>query len=82
MSKARVLPINGRREAGKKKMKPQAAPENIRREVEELQLLFKISQILDMSLDLRDVVQPILEAMAEHMDMLRGTITLLNRETR
>ena len=81
MSKARVLPINGRREAGKKKMKPQAAPENIRREVEELQLLFKISQILDMSLDLRDVVQPILEAMAEHMDMLRGTITLLNRET-
>ncbi|WP_043815275.1 nif-specific transcriptional activator NifA [Desulfarculus baarsii] len=62
-------------------MKTQAAPENIRREVQELQMLFKISQLLETSLDLRDVMQPVLELMSEQMDMLRGTITLLNRET-
>lgn len=52
-----------------------------RRELQELELLFDISQILDQSLDLRDIISPILEAMAQHMDMIRGTITLLNRDT-
>ena len=32
-------------------------------------------------MDIRDVVEPLLEAMAKHMGMLRGTLTLLNRET-
>ena len=53
----------------------------IRREVDELSLLFEISQILDHSIDLRDVVGPLLKALADHMGMLRGTISLLNRET-
>jgi Nif-specific regulatory protein len=53
----------------------------IRREVQELSLLFEISRALDRSMDLREVVAPVLEAMAEHMGMLRGTLTLLNRET-
>ncbi|MCA1905967.1 MAG: nif-specific transcriptional activator NifA [Desulfarculus sp.] len=53
----------------------------LRREVEELTLLFEISQTLDGSLDLRDVMGPVLTAMSKHMGMLRGTITLLNRET-
>ena len=57
------------------------APPEIRREVQELSLLFEISQVLDRSLDLRESVHPVLKAMADHMGMLRGTLTLLNRET-
>ena len=53
----------------------------IRREVKELSLLFDISQTLDRSLDLREVVSPVLEAMAKHMGMMRGTLTLLDRHT-
>jgi len=53
----------------------------LERRVQVLSLLFEISQRLDESLDLREVVGPVLEAMANHMGMLRGTMTLLNRET-
>ena len=53
----------------------------IRRQVNELSLLFDISRTLDYSLDLREVVRPVLKSMAQHMGMLRGTLTLLNRET-
>ena len=53
----------------------------IRREVRELALLFEISQALDRSIDLRDVVGPVLEALAVHMGMSRGTLSLVNRDT-
>ena len=53
-----------------------------RGKLEELSLLFEISQILDQSLDLKQVVQPVLTAVTDHLGMLRGTITLLNRNTR
>jgi Nif-specific regulatory protein len=53
----------------------------VRREVHELTLLFEVSQALERSMDLRDVVGSVLEAMAKHVGMLRGTITLLNRDT-
>jgi Nif-specific regulatory protein len=56
-------------------------PEKVTSEVNELTLLFEISQILDQSMDIRDVVGPALEAIAHHMGMMRGTITLLNRTT-
>ncbi|MBN1344312.1 MAG: nif-specific transcriptional activator NifA [Phycisphaerae bacterium] len=52
----------------------------VRRELEELSLLYEISRTLDNSLDLRDVVGPVLKAMADRMGMLNGTLTLLNRE--
>ena len=52
-----------------------------KRELEELSLLFEISQTLDKSLDLRDVVGPLLRTMAGKMGMMRGTLTLLNRES-
>ena len=55
--------------------------QDIRREVRELFLLFEISQALNLSKNIQDIVRPILEAMAEHMGMLRGTLTILNRET-
>ncbi|NOZ22646.1 MAG: nif-specific transcriptional activator NifA [Planctomycetes bacterium] len=60
-----------------RKMKPPP----VNREVQELTLLFEISQTLDRSIDLRDVAGPMLSAMAKHMGMLRGTLTLLDRTT-
>ena len=54
---------------------------SVKRELKELQLLVEISQILDRSMDLREVVGPVLEALARHMEMLRGTLALVNRET-
>jgi len=53
----------------------------VKREVQELLLLFEISQTLDRSMDLRDVVGPVLDLIATHMGMLRGTLTLFNRES-
>jgi Nif-specific regulatory protein len=49
----------------------------VRREVDELSLLFEISRQLDESLDLREVVDRVLRAMSEHMGMERSTLILL-----
>ncbi len=53
----------------------------VKSELKELGLLFEISQILDSSLDLREVVGPVLDAVSKQMGMVRGTLTLLNRQT-
>jgi len=53
----------------------------LERQVKELSLLFEVSQNLDRSMDLRDVVGPVLVSMAKYMGMMRGTLTLLNRES-
>ncbi len=58
-----------------------AARPPIKREVKELTLLFEISQTLDGAMDIRDAVQPVLNAMARHMGMARCTLTLLDRGT-
>jgi len=55
--------------------------QHYRRKIQELSLLFDISRTLDESIDLHDVVHPVLRLTAEHMGMLRGTISLLNRQT-
>ncbi|HOX38992.1 MAG TPA: nif-specific transcriptional activator NifA [Candidatus Brocadiia bacterium] len=60
--------------------RPPDHPE-VRREVQELALLFEVSRTLARSMDLREVVGPLLEAMAKNMGMLRGTLALLNRRT-
>lgn len=62
-------------------MSPRTRVPKVRREVQELALLFEISRVLDTSMDLREVVGPVLKAIARNMGMMRGTITLLNRET-
>jgi len=62
-------------------MDTQTKEPKAKRELEELSLLFEISQTLDKSLDLRDVVGPLLRTMASKMGMMRGTLTLLNRGT-
>ena len=50
------------------------------RHEQELQLLQNISTILDQSIDMRSVVQPILQALDDHLGFRHGTITLLRRE--
>ncbi|MFW6286537.1 MAG: sigma 54-interacting transcriptional regulator, partial [Candidatus Sumerlaeota bacterium] len=62
-------------------MTPSSAKSNKWSEVEELQLLLEISEILDSSMDLRDVLEPVLKTIASNMSMMRGTITLLNRDS-
>ena len=52
------------------------------RRLRSLALLFEISQSLERSMDLHEVIDPVLRLMSEHMGMMRGTITLLNRQTR
>ena len=61
-------------------MNTQDRPE-VRREVQELSLLFEISQMLDASTELREVVDSVLTAISVHMGMERGTLTLLDWET-
>ena len=51
------------------------------REVKEVSLLYEISRALSETLDLKTVLHPILKMMAEHMEMLRGTLTILNRKS-
>jgi Nif-specific regulatory protein len=45
-----------------------------------MSLLFDISYTLESSLELRDVIRPVLLKMAEGLGMKRGAITILNRE--
>ena len=52
-----------------------------RRKVEEVSLLFEVSQLLDGSIDLNQVISPVLKAIADQMSLEHGTITLLNRNT-
>jgi Nif-specific regulatory protein len=47
----------------------------------ELSILFEVSQILDSSLDLRTVVEPVLEAITGSLGLKFATLTLLNRQT-
>jgi Nif-specific regulatory protein len=60
---------------------PSEGGQDLHRKVSELELLQHISRILDASLDLRDIVSPVLEALTSHMNMQFGTLTLLNRQT-
>ncbi|HLZ19900.1 MAG TPA: sigma 54-interacting transcriptional regulator [Smithellaceae bacterium] len=50
-------------------------------EIKELKLLFEISRHLSDALDLRDALKPVLPLMAEYLCILRGSITILNRDT-
>ena len=50
-------------------------------DVDELTLLFQVSRILDESLDLREVVGPVLEALRNRLGVRIGVLSLLNRDT-
>ncbi|MFP4010233.1 MAG: nif-specific transcriptional activator NifA [Spirochaetaceae bacterium] len=49
--------------------------------VEELSLLFEISQLLDQSMELDRVIHPVLQALADRLGMQHAAITLLDRHT-
>ena len=49
--------------------------------VNELQVLYEISKILDETEDLKKILTPILDSIAGHSPVIRGSITLLNRDT-
>jgi len=53
----------------------------VKREITELSVLYEISKTLGRSMDLREVVGPVLNALAEQMGMSRGALTLVNRKT-
>lgn len=52
-----------------------------RQKIEELTLLFEISQTLDESHEFNEIIKPVLEKISEKLDMKHGTLALLNRET-
>ena len=51
------------------------------RHAREIDLLGEISRLLDHSLDLRQVADPMLEALSAHLGMEYATLTLLHRTT-
>lgn len=51
------------------------------RVVEKLRVLFGVSQTLQHSPDLREIVQPVLKQIAESLGLYRGAVRLLNRES-
>lgn len=51
------------------------------RELKELSLLSEITRIMDRSTDIPNIVRPVLAEMAKQLNMLCGTLTLLNRNT-
>ncbi|MBW2073848.1 MAG: nif-specific transcriptional activator NifA [Deltaproteobacteria bacterium] len=48
------------------------------RKIEEVRLLYEISEALNMSLDLRKSLYKVLDILSDSTDMVRGTITILN----
>lgn len=51
------------------------------RSIQELSLLFAVSQTLERSFDLGVIMRPVLTRMRDLMGMERGTITIINRDT-
>ncbi len=49
---------------------------------DQLDLLYRISQTLDSSLDLAEVVRPVLKMLVEGSELTSSALTLLNRDTR
>ena len=49
--------------------------------VEELSFLYDISQLLESSLELSQVIQPVIDTIASSLHIVQGAITLLDRRT-
>ena len=52
-----------------------------RRKIQEFNLLYSISQTLDRSLDLDQIIQPVLKTLSEQLGLIRSTVTLFNRQS-
>ncbi len=53
----------------------------IKKDIEELSLLFEISNILDSSINLQEVLGPVLKVLSKYTEIIGGVITLFNNET-
>lgn len=62
-------------------MNDRNASQEVHKNPEDLSLLFQISQILDQSIDIKQVINPVLRAVADNVNIKRGTITLLDRNS-
>lgn len=62
-------------------MEPLMKTLNNQRSLKDLEFVTEIAQILERSLDVREIVNPIMDAMTRHLGMKHATITLLNRKT-
>jgi Nif-specific regulatory protein len=51
------------------------------RKIEELNLVYDVSQTLDRSLDLDQIIQPVLKALSDRLGLVRSTVTLFNRQS-
>jgi len=60
---------------------PDINSQHYRRKIQELTLLFEISQLLNSGQSISELMHPVLEIMAETMGMHRGTISILNRNS-
>ena len=49
--------------------------------IKELELLYRVGQILDESMDMRNVLRPVMNTLGEHMGFKHATVTLYNRQT-
>ncbi|NNM55021.1 MAG: sigma 54-interacting transcriptional regulator [Spirochaetales bacterium] len=58
-----------------------SSPQPLSENLSQLSLLFEVSQILDRTLDLKEVTSSVLYHVASNLALVRGTITLLNRQT-
>jgi Nif-specific regulatory protein len=52
-----------------------------RRKFEEISLLYEVSSEISRSTEIDDVIKPVLHIMSEHLGILRGMLTILNRKT-
>ena len=59
----------------------EAQPQQNKRSTKDLAFLTEISSIMERSLDIREIVNPVLDALTTHLGMKHATITLLNRKT-
>lgn len=49
--------------------------------IKELELLYRVSQILDENMDMRNVLRPVMDTLGEYMEFQHATVTLYNRQT-
>ncbi|MBN2737354.1 MAG: hypothetical protein JXR70_10270 [Spirochaetales bacterium] len=51
------------------------------RKEKEVSLLFDLYMAMEQSMEIKDIMLPILQVISEYMDMEKGTITLVNKDT-
>jgi Nif-specific regulatory protein len=54
---------------------------NDEQKIKELELLYRVSQILDENMDMRNVLRPVMDTLGEYMGFKHATVTLYNRQT-